>query len=307
MGYALIYEIKPQNVMQRAQQIEPGLIPRFSLILCTVNRKHEVDKFLESLAKQSFKKFEVIIIDQNDGEFLDSTVAKWSSRLRIKHIKVLFRGLSRARNYGLSFANGDLIAFPDDDCEYQPSTLEAVEIFFRQNATASIVIGKQISKINSKKNSSPIQCRQIKNVLDIFLSKGISFTIFGKSNEIRSLEPGVFDEELGVGAGTEWGSGEETDFLIRGYRAGMTVFKNQAIMIFHPEKISSPKKCLHYGLGRYKVIAKNELGLIMYFFNLLQPIARLFLRNEYQFLLSHLCTVLGRSGLPLLFRNCRVR
>ena len=293
--------------MQRAHQIDPGLIPRFSLVLCTINRKHEVDKFLETLAKQSFKKFEVIIIDQNDGEFLDSTVAKWSNRLRIKHIKVLFRGLSRARNYGLTFANGDLIAFPDDDCEYQPSTLEAVEIFFRQNATASIVIGKQISKINSKKNSSPIQCRQIKNVLDIFLSKGISFTIFGKSNEIRSLEPGVFDEELGVGAGTEWGSGEETDFLIRGYRAGMTVFKHQAIMIFHPEKISSPKKCLHYGLGRYKVIAKNELGLVMYFFNLLQPIARLFLRNEYQFLLSHLCTVLGRSGLPLLFRNCRIR
>lgn len=287
--------------------MQPKLIPRFSLVLCTINRRQEVDRFLESLSKQSFKNFEVVIIDQNDGEFLDSTVAKWANRLRIEHIKVLFRGLSRARNYGISYTKGDLIAFPDDDCEYQPSTLETVEIFFRQNATASIVIGKQISKIYSKKNSSPIQCKQIENVFDMFLSKAISFTIFGRSNEIRSLEPAVFDEELGVGAGTKWGSGEETDFLIRGYRAGMTVFKHPAIMIFHPEKISSPKKCLHYGLGRHKVITKNKLGLVMYFFNLLQPIARLFLRSEYHFLLSHLCTVLGRSGLPLLLRNRRVR
>ena len=293
--------------MQKREQGECEATPQFSLVLCTINRKIEVDKFLESLAKQSFKKFEVIIVDQNNDGLLDSTITKWQNSLRIEHIKVDFRGLSKARNFGMKHTKGGLIAFPDDDCEYQPSTLEKTESFLRQNPTASIVIGKHISKIGGNNDSFFMSAKQIKNPLDIFKSKGISFTIFVRSNCISRLGPGTFDEKLGVGAGTEWGSGEETDFLIRAHKAGIKIFKQPAIEIFHPEKISSPRRCLHYGLGRYKVVKKNRLGFIVYAVNLLQPISRLFLKNEYHLLLCHICTILGRSGLPLLFGNFRIR
>ena len=293
--------------MQKTQQAECEASPQFSLVLCTINRKKEVDKFLESLAKQAFKKFEVIIVDQNEDGLLNSIIAKWQNSLVIEHIKVDFRGLSKARNFGMKYTRGELIAFPDDDCEYQPSTLEKTERVLHHNPAASIVIGKQISKIGVRSDSLFAPANQIKNVLDIFSSKAISFTIFVRANCIDRLGPGIFDESFGVGAGTKWGSGEETDFLIRAHKAGLKIFKQPAIEIFHPEKISSPKRCLHYGLGRYKVIKKNRLGFIVYAINLLQPIARLLLKNEYHFLLSHLCTILGRSGLPLLFGNFRIR
>ena len=293
--------------MKKKEQITSEANSKFSLVLCTINRKREVDKFLESLARQTFKRFEVIIVDQNKDGLLDETIKKWQNLLMIKHIKVDFQGLSKARNFGIQYIKGNLIAFPDDDCEYQPSTLEKAEIFLRQNPNSSIVIGRQISKLYETNGGESAQAKEIKSSLDVFKSKAISFVIFGRSNAITQLGPGFFDEKLGVGSGTIWGSGEETDFLIRAKKLGVTIFKQPAIEIYHPEKISSPRRCLYYGLGRYKVINKNKLGFIIYTINVLQPLARLLIRSEYHFLRSHLCTALGRSGLPLMFGSFRIR
>ena len=293
--------------MHKSEQTKCGGNPQFSLVLCTINRKSEVDKFLASLARQTFKQFEVIIVDQNKDGLLDGTIEKWQNLLIIEHIKVDFQGLSKARNYGIQYIKGNFIAFPDDDCEYQPSTLEKTEIFFRHNPKASIVIGKQVCKFYDADDSAFEQVKEIKSSLDVFKSKAISFVIFGRSNAITQLGPGFFDERLGVGSGTIWGSGEETDFLIRAHKLGITIFKQPAIEIFHPEKISNPRRCLHYGFGRYQVIKKNNLGCIIYAINVLQPLARLLIKSEYHFLLSHICTALGRSGLPLIFSSFRIR
>ena len=300
-------KIKSRNPMQKGEQQERQVGPKFSLVLCTINRKEEVDKFLQSLSRQTLSEFEVIIVDQNKDGLLDPVIAKWRESLTIEHVKVDFQGLSKARNFGIKYIKEGLIAFPDDDCEYHPSTLENTYIFMRQNPKASIVIGKQCSKTCHANESILTQVEEIKDPLNIFKSKAISFTIFARLSDINQLGPAFFDEKLGVGAGTKWGSGEETDFLIRAHRLGITIFKQPAIEIFHPVKISSPRRCLHYGLGRYKVIKKNDLGCIIYAINVLQPLTRLFLKSEYRFLLSHICTALGRSGLPLLLSNFWIR
>ena len=300
-------KIKSRNPMQKGEQQERQVGPKFSLVLCTINRKEEVDKFLQSLSRQTLSEFKVIIVDQNKDGLLDPVIAKWRELLTIEHFKVDFQGLSKARNFGIKYIKEGLIAFPDDDCEYHPSTLENTYIFMRQNPKASIVIGKQCSKTCHANESILTQVEEIKDPLNIFKSKAISFTIFARLSDINQLGPAFFDEKLGVGAGTKWGSGEETDFLIRAHRLGITIFKQPAIEIFHPVKISSPRRCLHYGLGRYKVIKKNDLGCIIYAINVLQPLTRLFLKSEYRFLLSHICTALGRSGLPLLLSNFWIR
>ena len=300
-------KIKSRNPMQKGEQKERQVSPKFSLVLCTINRKEEVDKFLQSLFRQTLGEFEVIIVDQNKDGLLDPVIAKWRKSLIIEHVKVDFQGLSKARNFGIKYIKEGLIAFPDDDCEYQPSTLENAYTFMCQNPKASIVIGKQSSKTCHANENIATEIEEIRSPLNIFKSKAISFTIFARFSDINQLGPVFFDEKLGVGAGTKWGSGEETDFLIRAHRLGITIFKQPAIEICHPVKISSPRRCLHYGLGRYKVIKKNDLGCSIYAINVLQPLVRLVLKSEYPFLLSHICTALGRSGLPLLLNNFWIR
>src|SRR5271166_4064415 len=87
-----------------------------SLVVVTLNRVSELERLFASLDKQSYKDFEVILVDQNPD-------------LDIRHLRS-GRGLSRGRNVGLPFAKGDIICFPDDDCWYPEDLLETVKEWF---------------------------------------------------------------------------------------------------------------------------------------------------------------------------------
>ena len=69
-----------------------------------------------ALPEQSHKNFEVVIVDQNPEGFLDEVVSKYQTALTIKYVRTDPRGVSHARNLGMVHAEGDVVAFPDDDC-----------------------------------------------------------------------------------------------------------------------------------------------------------------------------------------------
>ena len=48
-------------------------------------------------------------------------------------MRVEFKGPAKARNYGAAYANGDLVAFPDDDSFYSQNALEKVVDKFRKD------------------------------------------------------------------------------------------------------------------------------------------------------------------------------
>ncbi len=91
---------------------------KISLVLATLGRDLEVADFLKSLLLQTYKDFEVIIIDQNRDGKIDAFVKLFMNCLDVKHVKVDFTGNARARDYGIGLAQGRIIAFPDDDCAY---------------------------------------------------------------------------------------------------------------------------------------------------------------------------------------------
>ncbi len=98
-------------------------MPKFSIIVPVYNVEKYLPRCINSILSQSYKDFEVIII--NDGstdsspEICDS-FAKEDSRVIVVHKKN--EGLSSARNTGLSFVSGDFVWFIDsDDCIHQKS------------------------------------------------------------------------------------------------------------------------------------------------------------------------------------------
>lgn len=97
---------------------------KFSLILATLGRDKEVANFLESLKNQSYKNFELIVVDQNQDGKIDNIIQEYKKDFFINHIKIKEKGLSYARNVGLKYINGEIVAFPDDDCEYPENLLE---------------------------------------------------------------------------------------------------------------------------------------------------------------------------------------
>lgn len=94
---------------------------RFSLIAPTFGRETEPARMLRSLAAQSCKDFELLIIDQNSDDRVPRILDSLAERIRAERI-VTSPGLCRAINLGLKTATGEIVAFPDDDCWY-PSDL----------------------------------------------------------------------------------------------------------------------------------------------------------------------------------------
>ncbi|MDY3874181.1 MAG: glycosyltransferase family A protein [Megamonas funiformis] len=242
-----------------------------SLIMATLGRKIEVENMLESLLCQTYKNFEVIIVDQNRPEFLNEIIKKYSNKLKIKHINITEKGLSRARNIGLKYIEGEYIGFPDDDCIYQNDTLKTLVEIFKDN-NIDVVTG---SIVRDLKKTTGNDIKKV-NIYDVWL-KGISYTMFFKKNVIKKI--GDFDEVLGVGSGTIYGSGEETDFLIRAIENNFLVWNTNKIMIYHPdenfnnEKIT--QKAYFYSKGRMYVLKKHKYNSIFIFINKIYPLIKI--------------------------------
>lgn len=95
-----------------------------SIIIPTYNRANLIKRSIESVEKQSFKNYEIIIVDNNSTDNTEFIVKKFSS-LPIKYFVVdNNNNIAKARNYGIMKANGNLIAFLDSDDYWEHNKLE---------------------------------------------------------------------------------------------------------------------------------------------------------------------------------------
>ena len=97
--------------------------PQLSVVILTASRHVSLSNSLESLEKQSFRDFEVIIVDNAPDPESDRIVS--GCRLPCLHIKNQ-EGASyaEARNLGIHAARGEFVAFLDDDCVADPAWLQ---------------------------------------------------------------------------------------------------------------------------------------------------------------------------------------
>jgi FkbM family methyltransferase len=95
-----------------------------SVIIRTVNRGDRLREALESLANQTLRNFEAVVVDMSGGEAV-VVLDDYQNRLHIQHLKI-GKPLSRAEalNHGILHAAADKIAILDDDNLYSPTHLE---------------------------------------------------------------------------------------------------------------------------------------------------------------------------------------
>jgi glycosyltransferase involved in cell wall biosynthesis/GT2 family glycosyltransferase len=101
--------------------------PYFSVVIPTYRRPALLRTLLERLEEQTFRGFEVVVVDQSEEPFDLAQVAP-SFHLEYLHTEV--PGATRARNLGIARARGRVIAFTDDDCEPDPRWLAHARRYF---------------------------------------------------------------------------------------------------------------------------------------------------------------------------------
>lgn len=95
-----------------------------SIILPTYNREHMVGKAIESVLKQSYTDFELIIIDDGSTDKAEQVIASYNDK-RIRYYRMQENGgQSKARNRGMQMAKYDYLAFEDSDDLWRPEKLE---------------------------------------------------------------------------------------------------------------------------------------------------------------------------------------
>lgn len=99
-------------------------MPRVSIVIPTCNRPELLKRALNSVLNQTYQDFEIIVVDDGQKESAEDVVGQFNGE-RIKYIKHAERkGGAVARNTGIKSAQGEFIAFLDDDDEWLPEKLE---------------------------------------------------------------------------------------------------------------------------------------------------------------------------------------
>jgi glycosyltransferase involved in cell wall biosynthesis len=93
-------------------------LPLFSIVIPTYNRPEKLAECLQAITRLTYPRdrFEVIVVDDGTYTPLDSIVKSISSQLPVRLITQSNSGPAIARNRGAAEAQGDFLAFTDDDC-----------------------------------------------------------------------------------------------------------------------------------------------------------------------------------------------
>ncbi|MCI0707881.1 MAG: glycosyltransferase family 2 protein [Ignavibacteriae bacterium] len=98
--------------------------PLVSIILCTYNRAHLVKRAIASVLIQTYRNWELIIIDDGSTDGTENILLPLvKSDSRLSYLRHANKGLARSRNVGSGLAKGEFITFLDSDDEYREDHL----------------------------------------------------------------------------------------------------------------------------------------------------------------------------------------
>jgi len=155
--------------------------PAVSIIISVFNRSRLLKRAIKSLFDQSFKDFEVIVIDDgsNDKTYI-YPLSIINEHSNVKYIKHSNRNTPLSLNTGIRLSSGKYVTFLDSDDEYSREHLEIRFNFLERNksvdlihSNASIIGNKEEMYIPDARN--PSKLIHIKNCI-------IGATIFAKRN-----------------------------------------------------------------------------------------------------------------------------
>lgn len=109
---------------------------KVNVIIPYYNRQDMIERALDSVIGQTFRDFEVILVDDGStdkgAEVVDGYISM-HPEIRFTHIRQTNGGPSKARNAGINSAKGEYIAFLDSDDSWEAGKLEVQARFMDEN------------------------------------------------------------------------------------------------------------------------------------------------------------------------------
>lgn len=250
---------------------------KLSMVMTSRQRKVDLERYVKSLNNQSrniLQRLQLIFVDQGDNVSVFEALDKNVEFVYQNHEPC---SLSKARNIGLEYADGEYICFPDDDCWYDDNTLEKVYSYLNNspNDDGLVIMAKDDNDV--KISDFPDKERWLTYTNHCC---ALSISIFIKND--RGIR---FDENIGVGSKYNLSSGEETDYILT-YMERHPNFRikyKPDIVIRHPNAKhegfdSAVSKVYGYARGNGYIIRKHNFSLLYKSMCLIKPVLWIFIR-----------------------------
>jgi len=171
---------------------------KFSIIIPTYNRINLLEKAIESVNRQTYKEYEIIVVNDNpkDKSSVDKLVKKFDKVTVIHH--TYSQGGSAARNSGMLNSNGKLIAFLDDDDIWLPDKLSMHLKKHEENVNAGLIFSDVLYVYNNPFIKDRVKLNRVPSNLIKAMGKGFC----PNTSSIVSIKReciercGLFDEKL---------------------------------------------------------------------------------------------------------------
>ena len=190
---------------------------RYSVIIPVYNRPDEVDELLDSLTRQRFQDFEVLVVEDGSSVSCKSVVDKYAEKLTIHYFYKTNSGPGQTRNYGAERSHGEYLVVLDSDCVLPPGYLEAVEVELRKEP-ADAFGGPD----RAHESFTSVQ-KAINYAMTSFFTTG---GIRGGKKKMDKFYPRSFNMGIrrevyqALGGFSKMRFGEDIDFSIRIFKAG---------------------------------------------------------------------------------------
>ncbi len=251
--------------------------PFFSIIIPTYNRPERIKSCLKAIALLDYPgdRFEVIVVDDGSKTPLDKVIAPLKDKLNIKLLRQENAGPAAARNKGAEVAQGEFLAFTDDDCQPTPDWLSQFAAGFA-NAPSAMIGGKTINALDNNVFSTASQ--KLIDYLYEYYNPAKGKDAFFASNNIAMPAKG-FKALNGFDVSFPLAAAEDRDFCDRWNLKYPMVYIPEA-QVNHYHKLSLAtfwKQHFGYGRGafcfhqlRAKRVAKEiEVEPLSFYFDLL--------------------------------------
>jgi glycosyltransferase involved in cell wall biosynthesis len=106
---------------------------KYSVIIPVYNRPDEIKELLESLTRQSYRNFEVLVIEDGSTKTCEHITQQFANNLDIRYYFKENSGQGFSRNYGFKLAKGDYFVIFDSDCLIPEHYFATVDAFLNKH------------------------------------------------------------------------------------------------------------------------------------------------------------------------------
>jgi glycosyltransferase involved in cell wall biosynthesis len=212
-------------------QVHPPM--RYSLIIPVFNRPAEVQELLASIAAQSYRDFEVVIVEDGSTLTAEEVTRQFASCLSLQYHRKANSGPGPSRNYGCERARGEYFIFLDSDCLLPPRYLETVH-----QALITSAFDAFGGPDAAHPSFTPLQ-KGINYAMTSFLTTG---GIRGGKNRLGAFQPRSFNMGMSRRAYARTGGfsamrfGEDIELSLRMMKCGLRVGLIADAFVYHKRR-----------------------------------------------------------------------